>query len=111
MVSDIAYSRSLIFNHPFEDPSFHSPRLNCNLERVPWFPGSRENYTVDNTLNVSWISQGLEGEALSLKESVFLSAPHHSTMHGLHLQKPAFGLTVRAVTRWLEEHMMSGHLR
>ncbi|CAM9687850.1 unnamed protein product, partial [Laminaria digitata] len=26
-------------------------------------------------------------------------------------KKPAFGLTVRAVTRWLEEHMMSEHLR
>lgn len=40
-----------------------------------------------------------------------LAAPHHSSIHGLHLQKPAFGLTVRAATRWLEEHMMSEHLR
>lgn len=40
-----------------------------------------------------------------------LAAPHHSSMHGLHLQQPAFGLIVRAVMRWLEEHMMSEHLR
>lgn len=46
-----------------------------------------------------------------MKEAVVLAAPHHSTIHGLHLQKPAFGLTVRAASRWLEQHMMEEHLR
>lgn len=55
--------------------------------------------------------QDMKAEATVLKERVLLAAPHHSSMHGLHLQKPAFGLTVRAVTRWLEEHMVSEHLR
>eukprot|EP00903_Cladosiphon_okamuranus_P015535 g14342.t1 len=50
-------------------------------------------------------------ERLALQEAVVLAAPHHSSIHGLHLQKPAFGLTVRAASRWLEEHMMSDHLR
>ncbi|CAB1097889.1 unnamed protein product [Ectocarpus sp. CCAP 1310/34] len=50
-------------------------------------------------------------ERLALKEAVVLAAPHHSTIHGLHLQKPAFGLTVRAASRWLEQHMMEEHLR
>eukprot|EP00752_Nemacystus_decipiens_P010134 g9031.t1 len=50
-------------------------------------------------------------EFLALQEAVVLAAPHHSSIHGLHLQKPAFGLTVRAASRWLEEHMMSEHLR
>ena len=50
-------------------------------------------------------------ESLALREEGVLAAPHHSGMHGLHLQKPAFGLTVRAALRWLEEHMMSDHLR
>lgn len=43
-----------------------------------------------------------------LFRDMVLSPLHHSAVHGLNSSFPAFGNTVRLLSRWASAHMLSG---